>query len=58
MEKRGLIDQGRKEQHSADLEQEVKDAAQAAKVQGDVQRESDADVDSQLEQLRKSAGGK
>ena len=58
MEKRGLIDQGRKEQHSADLEQEVKDASQAAKVQGDVQRESDADVDSQLEQLRKSAGGK
>ena len=58
MEKRGLIDQGRKEQHSADLEQEVKDASQAAKVQGDVQREPDADVDSQLEQLRKSAGGK
>jgi hypothetical protein len=40
--------QGRAEQHSADLEASVKEAKDAAKISDDVRRLSDSDLDNEL----------
>lgn len=54
MEKRGLIQQGREQQHTADLEATVKDSTDAAKIKDHVEALPDSSVDVALEQLRES----
>lgn len=55
MEKRGLIQQGEAQQHSADLEATVKESADASQIREQVQAMPVSAVDADLERLRRDA---
>lgn len=57
MAKRQLVSQGRLEQHTADLENSLKDAKDAAKTDEGVRALDDAGLDAGLERMRQSAAG-
>lgn len=55
MRDRGLIQQGREQQHAADLESTVKEARDAAKIHQDIEAKPIGDVDADLQRLRDAA---
>lgn len=55
MEKRGLIQQGRQQQHSDDLQSSVQEGQDAAKTTETVRADSDSQLNAGLEQLRRDA---